>query len=328
MAQVDLVIPNLNGLRFLKPCLDSVLTQTFRDIQVWLVDNGSTDGSVPYVQMHYPQVRLIANTTNKGFSAGNNQAIRAGAAELVATLNNDTTVEPQWLETLVDAMLADARVGMCASKMLFADRRDTINSAGVVIDRVGIAWDRLGGEVDKPDEDAVRPVFGPCAGAALYRRAMLDEIGLFDEDFFAYLEDTDLAWRARWAGWQALYVPAARVYHFHTGTFPAPIKSRLLGRNKVWLIAKNYPSPYLLAYLPLIAFYDLAAVVFAIASRHDLNALRGRWVGLRGFVAMWRKRRTLVRRVSASHMMNLLAPIEAPRRVHRRYTHLEPRSSS
>lgn len=322
MAKVDLVIPNLNGLRFLKPCLDSVLTQTFRDVQVWLVDDGSSDGSVEFVRTHYPQVNVIANATNEGFSAGNNKAIRAGTAEFVATLNNDTTVEAAWLASLVDAMDSGPRIGMCASKMIFASRRDMINSAGILIDRTGIAWDRLGGAPDDTSESAVQPVFGPCAGAALYRRAMLDEIGLFDEDFSGYLEDTDLAWRARWAGWQALYVPQARVYHFHTGTYPAPTKSRLLGRNKVWLIAKNYPSPYLLAYLPLIACYDLAAVVFAIASRRDLNALRGRWVGLRGLPAMLRKRRTLVRRTSSSQIMQWLAPVEAPWRVSRRYRHL------
>jgi len=328
MARVDLVILNLNGLHFLKPCLDAVLAQTFHDVQVWLVDNGSTDGSVTFVKTHYPQVNLITNPTNEGFSAANNKAIRAGVAEYVATLNNDTAVEPGWLSALVGAMDANPRIGMCASKMIFASRRDTINSAGIVIDRVGIAWDRLGGQTDDRREDAPQPVFGVCAGAALYRRAMLDEIGLFDEDFFAYLEDADLAWRAQWAAWRAIYVPQARVYHHHTGTSPAPFKSRLLGRNKVWLIAKNYPTLYLLMYLPLIVLYDLTAVAFAVLSRRDLNALRGRLAGLRGLPAMLRKRRRLTRRASGSQIMRLLAPVEPPWRVRRRYQHISSLTQS
>jgi GT2 family glycosyltransferase len=324
--QVTVIILNWNGRHYLVPCLDAVLAQTFRDLEVILVDNGSTDGSVELIRATYPQIRLIVNERNLGFAVGNNQAIRASQSEFVATLNNDTEVAPDWLEQLVMAMKGRSQVGACMSKMLFADRPTTINSAGILLDRLGIAWDRLGGQPDDPTTSAPQMIFGACAGAALYRRAMLDEIGLFDEDFFAYLEDVDLAWRAQLADWETLYVPTAQLYHFHsaTGVEGSPFKSRQLGRNKTWLIAKDYPTPHLWAYLPLILFYDLVAVAYATIARRDLNPLWGRLIGLRGLPAMLRKRRELERcqRISAAEMMRRMAPIEAPWRVLARYRHI------
>lgn len=327
MSQVTIIILNWNGRRYLAPCLDAVLAQTFRDFEIILVDNGSTDGSVDFVRTHYPQVRLVTNAHNRGFAAGNNQAIRASQSEFVATLNNDAEAEPEWLEKLVQAMESDERVGACASKMLFAHRRDVINSAGIVIDRAGIAWDRLGGQADAASAGVPEPVFGACAGAALYRRSMLDQAGLFDEDFFAYLEDVDLAWRAQLAGWQTLYVPDARVYHHHSATAGegSPFKNRLLGRNKVWLIVKNYPTPHLAWYLPAIVGYDVAAVIYALFRRRDWSPLQGRLAGLRGGLAMLRKRRQIQRhrRVSSAQAMRHVQPLSAPWRVAARYVHLD-----
>jgi len=156
----------------------------------------------------------------------------------MATLNNDTQAAPRWLEELVAAMQGQDMVGMVASKMLFAHRPEIINSTGICLDPAGIAWDRRGGEVDANEEFGPAEVFGPCAGAAPYHRAMLDQVGLFDEDFFCYLEDVNLAWQARLMGWRCLYVPTARVYHVHAGMGQerSPFKNYLLGRNKVWTI--------------------------------------------------------------------------------------------
>jgi GT2 family glycosyltransferase len=294
---------------------------------VVLVDNGSTDGSVEWVEAHFSQVRLIRNAHNVGFAAANNQAIRATETEFIATLNNDTRVAPGWLAALVETAGSGPAVGMVASKMLFADQPDTINSAGIALDPLGIAWDRLGGAPDDSDEKASQ-VFGPCAGAALYRRAMLHQIGLFDEDFFAYLEDVDLAWRARWAGWRCLYAPAARVYHVHsaTGGEGSPFKNRLLGRNKVWLVVKNYgPTGRLLAYLPLIALYDLAAVAFALFAQGNVHNLLGRLDGLIGLPRAWRKRRAvqaLARDHRGAPWHRYLEPMAWPWHIPRRYRHL------
>lgn len=328
MSKVSVVILNWNGRRYLDDCLTALQSQTFADFEIILVDNGSTDDSVEWIEAHFPQVRLIRNAQNVGFAEGNNQAIRASQAEFVATLNNDTRVEPGWLAALVDAAMSDPAVGMVASKMLFAGRPAMINSAGIALDPVGIAWDRLGGVPDDPAAKEPVEVFGPCAGAALYRRAMLDQIGLFDADFFAYLEDVDLAWRARLAGWRCLYAPAARVYHVHsaTGGEGSSFKNRLLARNKVWTVAKNYgPIGRLLTYLPLIALYDLAAVLYALVARREISPLQGRLLALKGLSAVWRQRRVvqaLQRQNQGQPWFHYLSPLDWPWRVSARYRHL------
>jgi len=327
MSQVSVILLNWNGLHYLKDCLPTLLAQTYTEFEIILADNGSTDGSVEWVKMNYPQVRLICNETNVGFCVANNRAIRASTGPFVVLLNNDTRVEPGWLAALVETAESDSTVGMCASKMLFADHPDMINSTGISLDPVGIAWDRGGGERDDPQEQKPIEVFGPCGGAALYRRAMLDQIGLFDEDLVAYLEDLDLAWRARLAGWRCLYVPSARVYHVHSGTWVknSPWKSRLLGRNKVWTIAKNYSTDRLWIYLPLIVVYDLAAVIFALVTQRDVNPLRGRLEGLKGLPGILRKRRevqALIQHNRGRPWHHYLSPLELPWQVSARYQHL------
>lgn len=320
MAEVLVVIPNWNGRHLLGRCLGALVAQTWRDFEVVVVDNGSADDSVAYLAERFPAVRVIANAENRGFAAATNQGIRAGESRYVATLNNDTEVDPGWLAALVAAMERAPDVGMCASTMLFADRPGVINSTGIAIDRVGIAWDRRGGEPDNPAATLPEEIFGPCAGAALYRREMLDAVGLFDEDFFAYMEDVDLAWRARAAGWRCLYVPQARVLHHHsaTGVEGSPFKSFHLGRNKVWLLAKNYPLRRLWRHLPLVVLYDGAAVLFALLVRRDLHALRGRLAGLRGIRQMWHRRCSSCPRGDVAW----LAPITWPWRVLERYRHI------
>ncbi len=318
MTKVAVIIVNWNGRQFLAPCLNALKAQTWSDFEVIAVDNGSTDGSVELLERDFPWVQLIKNSENRGFAAANNQGIHASKALFVATLNNDTRPEPNWLAALVRCLESDPEVGACASKMLFADRPDMINSAGIAIDRAGIAWDRLGGSVDDPQDTQVRDVFGACAGAALYRREMLDNVGLFDEDFFAYLEDVDLAWRSQAAGWRTLYVPTARVIHHHSATAVegSPFKSRLLGRNKIWLIAKNYPWPALLWYGPAVIAYDLGSVLIALL-RRDPNPAVGRWWGLLGL------RQVLCKREKSGRVvMRHVAPLAAPWVVWQRYHHI------
>jgi hypothetical protein len=307
--------------------MDAVFDQTFQDFEVILVDNGSVDDSVPFIRSTYPRVRLLVNDINLGFAAGNNQAIRASRSPFVATLNNDTQVEPDWLEALVNGMKMDENIGMCASKMLFAHRRDMINSAGICMDRAGIAWDRKGGELDDVNASIIEPVFGACAGAALYRREMLNDVGLFDEDFFAYLEDVDLAWRAQLAGWDAIYVPQARVYHHHSGTSGerSSFKSRHLGRNKAWTILKNYPAPYIFWYLPIIILYDVASVGYALLGQRNWASLYGRWMALRRIPEMLRKRHRIQgqKRVSSKELMRAMHALISPWRIPDRYAHLK-----
>ncbi len=318
------VITNWNGRHFLEKCLSTLFAQNFQDFEVFVVDNNSTDDSVAWVRQHFPQVRLLENEANVGLCAANNRGILATGAEFVAILNNDTEFEPDWLGSLVRAMEADPSVGMCASKMLLTDRRDMIESAGIVVDRAGIAWGLESGSPDGQGVAVPTPVFGACGGAALYRREMLLEIGLFDEELFVYLEDADVAWRGRWAGWGCVYVPQAVVYHAHSATIKegSPFKTRLLGRNKIWMIGKNYPWPYLLLYSPLILLYELMALGYALVSGRGLNAIKGRLEALAGWRQMLAKRRRVVRKMPGRAMMAQLSPPENPLTLWRRYVNI------
>jgi GT2 family glycosyltransferase len=326
MKTVAVVVVNWNGRPYLDKCLSSLHAQTYPGLEIILMDNGSTDGSAEFVAAHFPQVRLIRHTSNLGFAAANNIAIRNTTAAYIATLNNDAWAEPTWVAELVKVAESDHRVGMAASKMLFAAQPTMINSAGIALDRAGIAWDWRGGE---PDDEDTRPVevFGPCAGAALYQRTMLDDVGLLDEDFFAYLEDVDLAWRARLRGWRCLYVPTARVYHWHsaTSTEGSPFKNRLLGRNKLWAILKNYPSPQLWWFLPVIAAYDLAAIVYALLVRGEVSALQGRLAALWSLPVVLRKRHQIQqsRSVTFTELAQHLHHLASPWEVIKRYQHLK-----
>lgn len=324
-ASISLIIPNWNGLHHLQTCLDAVFEQTWPHYEVVLVDNGSSDGSCQFVADNYPEVRIVRLERNLGFAGGTNLGIRSSASDYVATLNNDTQAEPAWLEELVEAMESHPRVGMVASKMLFHDQREVINSAGIAVDRAGMAWDLQGGV---PDHGEGQPydVFGPCAGAALYRRAMLAQIGPFDEDYFSYLEDVDLAWRARATGWRCLYMPSARVYHVHSGSGleTTPLKSYLLGRNKWWTIIKNYPWPQLATHAPLILSYDLMALMYTLVVAKTAHGLRGRLAALQALPAARRKRHAVCRLPGYSPRLafECLHPPDAPVRTWQRYRHL------
>jgi GT2 family glycosyltransferase len=324
--RVSILILNWNGRDHLAACLPSLLDQSFADFEILVVDNGSTDGSLPWLRHHFPQVRVLENATNQGFAAANNQAMRATQAEFVVLLNNDTVADPRWLQTLITTAERDPRIGMVASKMLLADQPGIVDSAGIAIDRAGIAWGVDGGQPNRTSVAGISEVFGASGGAALYRRAMLDEIGLFDERYFAYFEDVDLAWRAQWAGWRAVCAHEAIVWHHHsaTGNRIPHFKSRLLGRNKLWLIAKNYPMPHLLWYGPLILVYELMSLVYAARERRLRSALAGRWAALRQLPAVLAGRQGQVRRISPQAMMAKLQPVASPIRVLRRFVHVPP----
>jgi GT2 family glycosyltransferase len=328
MAHTAIVIPNWNGRLLLAECLAALEAQTWRDFEIVVVDNGSTDGSVEWIRKHAPTVRVIVNAENVGFAAAINQGIQSTHSCYVVALNNDTRPEPTWLEEMLRAAEANPRVGMVACKMLFADEPGVINSTGICVDRAALAWDRRGGELD----DASAPgntrelqpveVFGPCGGAALYRRAMLDEIGFLDQDFFAYFEDVDLAWRAQLAGWRCLYAPSARVLHRHSATSleGSPFKYFQQGRNKIWLMLKNYPWPAGMLYLPVFVFYDLGTLPYRRLLRGDWSALRGRWAALWHWRVAWHKRRAVNR------WPEYMSPLSALWCIHARARHVAQRA--
>ncbi|MBA2443462.1 MAG: glycosyltransferase family 2 protein [Rubrobacter sp.] len=313
MPCVAVVVPNWNGERFLGPCLSSLLRQSYRDFETIIVDNGSEDGSLALLDREFPEVRALPLGENRGFSAAVNVGIGATDAELVALLNNDTEQDAGWLSALVRAADAHPEAGSFASKLLdFADRK-TLDGAGDALRRSGLPY-RLGhGERDRGQYDTPAPVFGACAAAALYRREMFDEIGTFDEDFFAYCEDGDLSFRAQLAGYGCRYVPEAVVYHVgsaSTGGQRSAFATRLGTRNGLLLLVKDLPLPLVPLYLPSILLGQLLRLGVTALSP---ETRRGHFAGLAGALRllprMLGKRREVQRRrrVPVAHVRRLLA---------------------
>ncbi len=303
---ISVVIVNYNGRVFLEPCLTSLSAQTYTDHEVIVVDNGSTDGSVEFLEENFPDIHLIRLKENLGFAGGTNAGILAASGEYIMTLNNDTRLEPDCLAELASVMNSSDTIGMCASKMLFPDGR--INSTGICISRSGAAWDRGMYSKDRGQYDLLQDVFGACAGAALYRRLMIDQIGLFDEDFFLYMEDVDLAFRAQLSGWKWFYVPTARVYHIHGGT--AGVGSDLSiyygNRNVLWYVLKNMPATILIVSLPWIIGRNLAVIPYYMVKGKAMTILRSKFDALLGVPLILRKRRDIHQTVEDSDIMRFI----------------------
>lgn len=267
---VSVVIVNLNGRRFIEDCFASLAAQTFRSFEVVFVDNGSTDGSTELVRERFPSAFIIKNSENFGFAKANNQGIGKSTGKYVLTLNNDTVLDAGFLETLVQtAEASSAETGMWAPKILSLSDKTSIDSVGgLLLYPDGIAKGR--GRLEKDDGalDASIEAFIPSACAALYRKAMLDEVGLFDEDFFAYCEDTDLGLRARLAGWKALSVPRAIVYHYYSGTGGrySELKAYLVERNRFWVAIKNFPLPRLFA-MPYHTYWRYIVQIYGLITK-------------------------------------------------------------
>lgn len=245
---LSIIIVNWNGKRFLEGCLGSIFAQRFQSLEVILVDNGSTDGSADFVRERFPRVIVVENGRNVGFAEANNRGILRSKGGYVLTLNNDTELKEGFLrEIMSDAEASGENVGMWAPKILSLHERDMIDSVGGLLvypDGLARGKGRLEKDAGQYDREEV---FIPSACAALYRRSMLDKIGLFDGDFFAYCEDTDLGLRARLAGWKARGVPDAVVFHYYSGTGGryTPFKAFLVERNRLWVAIKNFPAPML-----------------------------------------------------------------------------------
>jgi GT2 family glycosyltransferase len=231
---------------------------------------------------------------NAGFAEANNMGIASTSTKYVALLNNDTQVDARWLAALIDAAEGDARIGSCAAQVVLDARPDTIDSAGIYVDRLGFAWQR-GHARPAVEYTAACDVLGASGAAALYRREMLDQIGMFDAEFESYYEDVDLAWRAQRAGWRCRYAPQARVRHVHsaTGGRDPARKHRLLTRNRWWTLVKNMPAPRLALMLPLIVLADTASLARGLWRTRSAMPLKARVEALRGLRRMWRKRGTL-----------------------------------
>ena len=245
MSQTAIVVPNWNGLDSLGKCLDSLKSQGAKII---VVENGSTDGSLEFVKKNYPEIELIVNQHNKGFVAVNQGIAKAieDGMDYVALFNNDAVADKDWLNSLVGFMDRNPGVGLATCKFMKMDKK-SLDSTGDMYTVWGLPYPRGRGEKKLSAFDNDKEVFGVSGGASIYRAEMLKEIGLFDEDFFAYFEDVDLSFRAQFRGWKAAYVPEAEAYH-EIGATSGKIKgfNRYHStKNFIWLFYKNVPRKYM-----------------------------------------------------------------------------------
>lgn len=281
--KVTIIIPNYNGAHFLKPCLEKLKTQTFQDFETLVVDNGSEDGSLALLREAYPEVRVISLGKNQGFSRAVNTGIRASRSPYVILLNNDTEPEPGYVEALIRSIGRSKRIFSVSPKMIQLHDRGLIDDAGDLYTIVGWAAQR---GVGQPVEAYDRPcrIFSACAGAAIYRRSVFEKIGCFDELHFAYLEDIDVGFRAKLAGYRNEYCPEAVVYHVGSGTSGSrynPFKVRLAARNSVYLNYKNMPAVMLALNAPAIAAGHVLKYLFFKGMGFEKDYLSGLKEGLR-----------------------------------------------
>jgi len=244
---ISVVVLNWNGGHIIEECLKSLQAQTYRPLEIIVVDNASTDESVNLIKMGFPDIKLIVNEINLGFGAGNNVGIRVARGKYIMVLNNDARLDPNCIEELKRSIEKDQKYGASASKILLDGERDLLDAAGITICKDGLSIGR--GRLERTDRYPIEEeVFFASGCACLFRREMLDDIGLFDEDFFAYGDDTDMGWRAQFAGWSCIYNPRAIVYHSHSASSSdySPFKAFLVERNRIWVAIKYFPISLLL----------------------------------------------------------------------------------
>lgn len=274
MTNVSIVILNWNGKHFLKECFDSISKQSFKDFEILLVDNGSTDGSIKFIKKNYPYIRIIENKENTGFARGNNIGVEKAKGKFIVFLNNDTLVDKKWLETLVTKM-KNENVGCCGSKLLYYDRRETINSIGSFLTVFGLSGSLGDGMPTEKFSESIE-LLAPSGGSMCIKRDLFQELGGFDSDFFAYSEDLDLGWRVWNSNKRVVFAPNSIVYHKYKIS-RNPKKNYLITRNTIWSIMKN-ASGDTVWLLPLsLITYTVIAISFIITLKFDegTNILKG-----------------------------------------------------
>ncbi len=262
--EVSVVIPNFNGIAFLDSVLASLEGQTLSNFEVILVDNGSTDGSCSFVTANYPWVHLIELSENFGFCGAVNAGIRAAKAPYVLLLNNDTEVKEDFVEEMLAAIRRHKNAFSCGARMVQYHDRDRLDDVGNYYCALGWSFARGRGK-DIHAYETEDKIFSACAGAAIYRKKIIEKIGYFDEEHFAYLEDTDIGYRARIYGYENWYAPKAIVYHVGSGTSGSrynQFKTRYSSRNNIYLIYKNMPLLQIILNLPFLVVGFLIKFLF------------------------------------------------------------------
>ncbi len=309
----SVIIPNWNGAQFLPTCLDALERQTYPNIEIIIADNASHDGSQKLIQSRYPRVQLVELPINRGFTGACNAGMWFARGAYVALLNNDTEVDPEWAAAVVDAFERHPEVGAVASKMLLFEKRDHLHTAGDFFTTSGRAGNRGVWEQDTGQYDEESYVFSACGGSSVYRRELLEQIGVLDDDFFFSGEDVDLGWRANLAGWRCLYTPRAVVYHHLSATGGGVTASFHDGRNLLYILIKNFPASLAQKYGQQIANTQLQLALEAARAWRGKAArarLRGMLQGVITAPRAWRKRAAIqtVRRAPDVEIDRMLTP--------------------
>jgi hypothetical protein len=283
MIKLSVVVPNWNGKETIARCLDSLRAQSLA-CQIIVVENGSVDGSLEFISKNYPDIGLIVHKKNLGFAAGVNAGIRRSIdndCDFVALFNNDAVADKDWLRNLEKAMEQDNKIGIVTCKFMDIKAK-YLDSTGDTYTTWGLPYPRGRGEPVSDKYDNQTAIFAASGGASLYRVSMLKQIGLFDEDFFAYYEDVDISFRAQLAGWKVIYAPQAIAYH-ETGTTSSKLKgftTYQTMKNLPWLMIKNVPGRYLLVVLWRFIFVYISFLFSATARNQAWPAFKGMLVSL------------------------------------------------
>ncbi len=301
--QVSVVIPSRNGatprdgLKYLEMVLGTLSRQRFRDFEVTVVDNGSTDGSVDYLRQRWPEVRVVELAENTGFPTAINRGLETSRGRYVALLNNDVELSPDWLELLVAELERDPKVGFVTGKIMRYDDRDVIEQAGHDFFTCGHFEPRGLDQRDRGQYDERGPTTIVTAAAALYRREALARAGNFDDDYFLYCEDGDACLRMLLCGYTGLYVPEPKAFHVRGGTIGAQseLPRFYLVRNTLITLLKDLPASILLRSLPKIALYHYGQLAAARKAGVARTVLRAYAAFVRAIPAILRKRRTIQR---------------------------------
>ena len=309
-----MIIPNWNGAAHLPACLDALAAQREAGFRTIVVDNGSSDGSLAVLARRDPPVGVIALPANLGYAGGCNVGLRRASSEFLVILNNDTQVEPDWLGELLAALEQHPEAGMATPKVRLWDDHTRLHTTGDEVHVNGIPDSRGVWEVDEGQYDDQVYVFGASGVAPAYRRAMLDEIGLFDADFGSYCEDVDLSWRAQLAGYRCVYAPRAVLYHKVSATGKGVIRSYRVARNTIWTLAKNLPPGLWRHHRDAIVAGQWSRFATALRAWRGEAAratLRGQLAGIAGLPRVWGKRAQVqaMRRVDDGYLESLLRPV-------------------
>lgn len=311
---VSVIILNLDGAKFLRGCISSVLASDYDRFELIVVDNGSTDDSMAVLAYFSDErIRVLRNKSNLGFAEGNNVGSKIAKGEFLLFLNNDTFVDRLWLSQLLKAIEADPGVAIAQSKLVsLRDKGRTIDSRGDFIDIYGEVYCRDQGLTNRPETGDVEEVFSARGAAMMIRRAVFFKVGMFDPDFFLSLEDVDLSWRVRLNGWKVIYVPSSVVYHEGAATY-SPVKSYHHSKNFYMLLPKNCTTRSLIVYFPRIILINSMGLISNVLGRrreevvHSLRVYK--WV-FSHLSLIWRKRVVVqrLRRNNATDFDMMLKP--------------------